>query len=145
MGTLPKAFSFQILHRSSKSLARVGKISTLHGDIHTPSFVSVGTNASVKGLTSQQILSTNLELLFCNTFHLLVHPGVDTIQQAGGIHRFMNYKGPIITDSGGFQVFSLRREPLELLARQKRFAHFFNTGKFDSSTKENQKRHYCIF
>jgi queuine tRNA-ribosyltransferase len=75
--------------------------------IDTPGFVAVGTNGALKALDSQMVESIGLQLLFCNTYHLLLQPGIDVIRKAGGLHRFMNRKGPIITDSGGFQVFSL--------------------------------------
>lgn len=98
---------FELIHQSRKSRARVGKIYTEHGVIETPNFVPVATNASLKALTAQQIDVLDINLLFCNTYHLMLHPGEDTVAQAGGLHNFMQRKRPIITDSGGFQVFSL--------------------------------------
>ena len=98
---------FERIHTSKKSRARVGRIHTEHGVINTPSFVAVGTNGTVKALDSLTLEKLGLELMFCNTYHLLVHPGPDVVQQAGGLHKFMNRTSPIITDSGGFQVFSL--------------------------------------
>ncbi len=100
-------FSFEILHTSSRSRARVGRIHTPHGIIDTPNFVAVGTNGTLKGLDNTTVNEMGLQLMFCNTYHLLVHPGVDVIAQAGGLHTFINRPHPIITDSGGFQVFSL--------------------------------------
>ncbi len=100
-------FHFTIEHTSKKSRARVGKICTPHGIIHTPSFVAVGTNGTLKAIDPVTATKAGLELMFCNTYHLLVHPGVDTIELAGGLHAFINRNAPIITDSGGFQVFSL--------------------------------------
>lgn len=100
-------FHFEVLHRSTKSRARVGRIHTPHGVIDTPNFVAVGTNATLKGIDSRMVDSIGLQLMFCNTYHLLLQPGVDVIRRAGGLHRFMNRQMPIITDSGGFQVFSL--------------------------------------
>lgn len=100
-------FQFKVLHRSKKSRARVGKIITPHGDIDTPNFVAVGTNGTLKALDNQMVDSIGLQLMFCNTYHLLLQPGSDVIEKAGGLHRFINRKMPIITDSGGFQVFSL--------------------------------------
>lgn len=100
-------FSFETIHQSKKSKARVGKIHTPHGTITTPNFVAVGTNSTIKALDSQMVDSLGLELLFCNTYHLMLQPGTKLIQEAGGLHSFMNRKMPIITDSGGFQVFSL--------------------------------------
>jgi queuine tRNA-ribosyltransferase len=98
---------FERIHTSKKSRARVGRIHTEHGIINTPSFVAVGTNGTVKAIDSLTLEKLGLELMFCNTYHLLVHPGPDVVQQAGGLHTFMNRTSPIITDSGGFQVFSL--------------------------------------
>jgi queuine tRNA-ribosyltransferase len=98
---------FEKIHTSSKSRARVGKIYTEHGIINTPNFVAVGTNGTLKAMDSSIATQLGLELMFCNTYHLLVHPGAEVVKQAGGLHRFINRTGPIITDSGGFQVFSL--------------------------------------
>ncbi len=100
-------FSFKIIHKSTKSGARVGVIHTPHGTIQTPGFVAVGTNGTIKALDSKMADQIGLELLFCNTYHLLLQPGPETIAAAGGLHTFMNRSKPIITDSGGFQVFSL--------------------------------------
>lgn len=100
-------FEFKILHQSKKSKARVGKIITPHGEIDTPSFVAVGTNGTLKALDNQKLDLINLQLMFCNTYHLLLQPGPKVIEKAGGLHKFINRKLPIITDSGGFQVFSL--------------------------------------
>ena len=100
-------FKFEILHRSKKSRARVGKIYTPHGVIDTPNFVGVGTNGTVKALDSAMVTDIGLQLMFCNTYHLLLQPGTGVIRKAGGLHKFINRNLPIITDSGGFQVFSL--------------------------------------
>lgn len=101
------SFEFKIIHQSKKSNARVGKIITPHGDIQTPGFVAVGTNGSIKALDNVLVDTLEQELMFCNTYHLLLHPGPDVIEAAGGLHKFINRNRPIITDSGGFQVFSL--------------------------------------
>lgn len=100
-------FKFELLHTSKKSRARVGKIHTPHGIIETPSFVGVGTNGTLKALDSIATGDIGLQLMFCNTYHLMLQPGTDVVKQAGGLHSFINRKHPIITDSGGFQVFSL--------------------------------------
>jgi len=100
-------FKFELIHQSQKSSARVGKIHTPHGTIDTPNFVAVGTNATLKAVDSHMINDIDLQLMFCNTYHLLVQPGAKTVQKAGGLHKFINRDKPIITDSGGFQVFSL--------------------------------------
>ena len=98
---------FELIHKSTKSSARVGKITTAHGVIDTPSFVAVGTNGTIKSLDSTLVEQLGLQLMFCNTYHLLLQPGTKVVKEAGGLHQFINRKLPIITDSGGFQVFSL--------------------------------------
>lgn len=100
-------FKFELIHESKKSKARVGRIHTPHGIIDTPNFVAVGTNATLKALDSKLVDEIGLQLMFCNTYHLMLQPGVETVADAGGLHKFMNRSMPIITDSGGFQVFSL--------------------------------------
>jgi queuine tRNA-ribosyltransferase len=98
-------FSFQITARQGR--ARVGVFSTPHGDILTPVFAPVGTQATVKALTPQQLVEINATLILANTYHLYLRPGDELIAELGGLHNFMNWPGPILTDSGGFQVFSL--------------------------------------
>jgi queuine tRNA-ribosyltransferase len=100
-------FYFELIHQSKKSRARAGRIYTPHGVIDTPNFVGVGTNAVLKSLDPHTVDQIGLQLLFCNTYHLVIQPGTDVIEKAGGLHSFMNRKMPLITDSGGFQVFSL--------------------------------------
>lgn len=100
-------FRFELIHTSRKSRARVGRIHTPHGIIDTPNFVAVGTNGTLKAIDSVTVDALDLQLIFCNTYHMLVHPGVDVVEKAGGLHTFINRSRPIITDSGGFQVFSL--------------------------------------
>ncbi len=100
-------FKFEILFESKKSKARVGRIHTPHGWIDTPGFVAVGTNGTLKAIDNEMVKQVGLQLMFCNTYHLLLQPGIEIIKKAGGIHNFINRKLPIITDSGGFQIFSL--------------------------------------
>lgn len=100
-------FRFELIHTSKKSRARVGRIHTPHGIIDTPNFVAVGTNGTLKSLDNSIVNASGLQLMFCNTYHLLLQPGTQIVKQAGGLHKFMNRTAPIITDSGGFQVFSL--------------------------------------
>ncbi|MFZ4098871.1 MAG: tRNA guanosine(34) transglycosylase Tgt [Chlamydiia bacterium] len=100
-------FRFEILHQSKRSRARVGRIHTAHGVIDTPHFVPVGTHAAIKAVDSKLLDEMGIQLMFCNTYHLMIHPGAATVEALGGLHRFMGRQGPIITDSGGFQVFSL--------------------------------------
>src|SRR3989338_2621564 len=89
------------------SLARAGILSTPHGDIQTPAFVAVGTKADVKGIKASEFSSLGIQTIIANTYHLYLSPGPELIEKAGGIHKFMGFDGPIMTDSGGFQVFSL--------------------------------------
>jgi queuine tRNA-ribosyltransferase len=100
-------FRFELIHTSKRSRARLGRIHTPHGIIDTPNFVAVGTNGTLKAVDNTMVNNLGLQLMFCNTYHLMVHPGVDTVKNAGGLHQFINRPYPIITDSGGFQVFSL--------------------------------------
>ena len=98
---------FELLHTSKQSSARLGKIHTPHGIIDTPNFVAVGTNGTIKALDNQTVNEIGLQLMFCNAYHLLLQPGVEVVKKAGGLHSFVGRDLPIITDSGGFQVFSL--------------------------------------
>ena len=98
---------FKILKKSKKSKARLGLIKTAHGQIATPAFLPVATQATIKTLTPADLKEIGFPALLCNTYHLYLRPGEKIIQKLGGLHQFMNWSGPIITDSGGFQVFSL--------------------------------------
>lgn len=102
-----KKFRFEIITKDKKSKAKLGKISTARGTIRTPAFVPVGTTASIKSLTKEEIKSCNIDVFFVNTYHMLFRPGIKTVKKLGGLHQFMSWDGPIMTDSGGFQVFSL--------------------------------------
>jgi queuine tRNA-ribosyltransferase len=96
-----------IAARDPLSLARAGVLHTAHGDVHTPAFVPLATKATVKGLLPEEVARLGYEMVLGNTFHLLLRPGEDLIERLGGLHRFMDWERPIITDSGGFQVFSM--------------------------------------
>lgn len=98
---------FKLLHQDKKIRARTGIIHTDHGDIETPAFMPVGTQASVKTLDQQDLENLSAPIILGNTYHLHLRPGEDTIAKLGGLHKFMNWPKPILTDSGGFQVFSL--------------------------------------
>jgi queuine tRNA-ribosyltransferase len=100
-------FSFEVTDCSSESAARCGRLRTPHGEVDTPVFMPVGTRASVKGLTPQQLKEASVDMVLANTYHLLLRPGPDVVADLGGLHRFMGWDGPILTDSGGYQVFSL--------------------------------------
>ncbi|MEK7098735.1 MAG: tRNA guanosine(34) transglycosylase Tgt [Patescibacteria group bacterium] len=100
-------FEFKILKKSKKSRARLGVISTPHGEIETPAFVPVATRGTIRTLDTREIEDVGSQLLICNTFHLHVAPGEKVVKKAGGIHGYMDWKKPLMTDSGGFQVYSL--------------------------------------
>src|SRR3989344_2907891 len=100
-------FKFKILKRSKKSRARLGVISTPHGEIETPAFVPVATRATVRTLESDEVSEAGAQVIICNTYHLYTAPGEKNVKRAGGLHEFMQWKRPLMTDSGGFQVFSL--------------------------------------
>ena len=100
-------FRFDLLIEDPATLARRGQITTTRGLIQTPVFMPVGTQATVKTLDPREVRQTGAQIILSNTYHLMLRPGVDIIRAAGGLHRFMDWHGPILTDSGGFQVFSL--------------------------------------
>lgn len=99
--------SYELLHECKQSGARLGILHTPHGDIQTPVFMPVGTQASVKTLSPEEVASTGARIMLSNTYHLWMRPGPDLVAEAGGLHKFMNWRGAVLTDSGGFQVFSL--------------------------------------
>jgi len=99
-------FRFDLISRDTATRARLGRITTPHGDIQTPAFMAVGTQAAVKTLTPEEVKESGAEIILANTYHLYLRPGHELIRDMGGLHGFMNWDGPILTDSGGFQVFS---------------------------------------
>ncbi len=99
--------TFEITDQSQTTDARRGIVTTLHGSFETPAFMPVGTKASVKGLLPTQVRDTGTQILLNNTYHLMLRPGSELIRDAGGVHQFMRWDGPILTDSGGYQVFSM--------------------------------------
>ena len=101
----PAPFGFERV--AQDGAARRGRLATAHGTVETPAFVAVATQGSVKSVPPEAVLAAGTQLLFANTYHLYLRPGADTVAAHGGLHRFMNWSGPILTDSGGFQVFSL--------------------------------------
>ncbi len=101
---------FSVDHQSAHSKARAARFQTLHGEVLTPVFMPVGTQATVKGQTIDSLKAVGSRVLLANTYHLLLRPGPDVFRKFGGIHRFMNWDGPVLTDSGGFQIFSLPSE-----------------------------------
>ena len=107
MTDLTKPFWFETVHQDSRTGARAGIFHTPHGDIETPVYMPVGTQATVKGMLPDDLKTAGAQIILSNTYHLYMRPGDDLVKKAGGLHKFMNWDRPILTDSGGFQVFSL--------------------------------------
>ena len=102
-----KDFKYELIHKDAKSEARLGKLNVFGKIVETPVFMPVGTQATVKFLSPEEIKAIGSSIILSNTYHLWLRPGEKVVKAAGGLHKFMNYDGPILTDSGGFQVFSL--------------------------------------
>ena len=101
------AVTYELIKTCAQSGARLGRLHTPHGTIDTPIFMPVGTNASVKGISPDELREMNAKIILSNTYHLYLRPGHELVREAGGLHKFMNWDRAILTDSGGFQVFSL--------------------------------------
>jgi len=101
------SFSFKVLRKDPASGARLGIMTTLHGEVETPAFMPVGTQGTVKGLTPEQLERLGVSIVLANTYHLYLRPGHELVRSLGGLHRLMGWSHPILTDSGGFQVYSL--------------------------------------
>ena len=101
------ALDFTLDAQDTETHARAGRISTVHGEVLTPAFMPVGTQAAVKTLTPDEVAAAGADILLANTYHLYLRPGLETVRRMGGLHRFMGWNRAILTDSGGFQVFSL--------------------------------------
>ena len=129
-----KDFSFEIKHSQENSLARVGTISTPHGDIQTPAFIPVGTKATVKSVLPESMRDLGSQALLANAYHLYLQPGPDVLDEAGGLSQFMNWNGPTFTDSGGFQVLSLGVGFKKVLAMNA------DTFRADDVIAENKER-----
>ena len=102
-------FNFEIIKESKSTNARAGLFKTPHGEIKTPIFMPVGTNSAVKMLTNEQVLEAGAQIILANSYHMYLRAGCDLIKEAGGLHKWMNFNKPILTDSGGFQIFSLAK------------------------------------
>ncbi|MBC8217010.1 MAG: tRNA guanosine(34) transglycosylase Tgt [Planctomycetes bacterium] len=100
---------FEIMQKDSGSQGRSGLLKTGHGDIETPAFMPVGTGGAVKGITPKQLKESGARVVLANAYHLMLRPGVEVVEEIGGLHRLMSWDGPILTDSGGYQLFSLSR------------------------------------
>jgi queuine tRNA-ribosyltransferase len=107
IGYIQMPFQFDLIKQDSKTSARLGKMATPHGIVNTPVFMPVGTQGTVKSMLPEEIKNCGAEIILGNTYHLYLRPGHETIQKLGGLHKFMNWPYPILTDSGGFQVYSL--------------------------------------
>lgn len=119
---------FELLKKEAKTGARLGKI-TYHGqEYETPMFMPVGTQATVKTLSPEEVKDTKAGIILANTYHLWLRPGDEIVKKAGGLHKFMNYDGPILTDSGGFQVFSLAK-PKDITEEGVHFKNQYNGDK----------------
>ena len=134
--------SYELLHKDKKTGARRGVIHTPHGDIQTPIFMPVGTQATVKSMTNEELVENGAQIILGNTYHLYLRPGDELIKEAGGLHNFMKWDKPILTDSGGFQVFSLNElrkiteEGVEFRSYLDGSKHFFSPEKV-MSIEEN--------
>ncbi len=123
-------FRFELLAKDKTSQARAGKLTTPHGDILTPNFNPVGTQATVKTLSAQDLKDIGAQIVLSNTYHLHLRPGADLIAEMGGLGQFMGWSGPTMTDSGGFQVFSLGVAQRKVTVKD---AHGRKTSKFSGS------------
>ena len=99
--------SFTVIGTSRETSARLGRLETAHGTVETPVFMPVGTRGTVKGVLPDRLRQSGVQIILANTYHLLLRPGAAVVEELGGLHRFMGWDGPILTDSGGYQVFSL--------------------------------------
>ena len=133
---MSEAVTYELLHEDKNSGARRGIVHTSHGDIETPIFMPVGTQATVKSMTPEELKEeVKAQIILSNTYHLYLKPGQDIVKEAGGLHKFMNWDRPILTDSGGFQVFSLgdlrtiSEEGVEFKSHLDGSKHFFSPEK----------------
>ena len=132
-------FAFDITHRDEKSGARIGTLKTPHGSIETPNYIFCGTKAAIKALSPAQMIEAKTDIILANTYHLMLQPGADLIGKMGGLHKFMNWNGPMLTDSGGFQVFSLGEGTMANEIKGK------NTGKHDNKSLISITEEGCVF
>jgi queuine tRNA-ribosyltransferase len=98
---------FKLIHKDKNTPARLARLSTGHGDIDTPCFMPVGTQGTVKTLSPQELKDCKAQIILSNAYHLFLRPGIELIKSMGGLHKFISWDGPILTDSGGYQIFSL--------------------------------------
>lgn len=122
-------FKFEILKESKDTQARLGLLTTPHGSIETPNFIFCATKAAIKGATPQDLKAVHTDIILSNTYHLLLRPGPDLVEKMGGLHKFMGWDGPMLTDSGGFQIFSLGHGSVAEEIKGKRSKSYTNTLK----------------
>ncbi len=126
---------FRVLHEDKHSKARTGVLRTAHGEIKTPVFMPVGTQGTVKTISNEELLTAGAQIVLSNTYHLYLRPGTEILEKAGGLHRFMNWTRPILTDSGGFQIYSLselrkiKRDGVEFKSHLDGSSHYFDPRK----------------
>ncbi|MCB1531409.1 MAG: tRNA guanosine(34) transglycosylase Tgt [Alphaproteobacteria bacterium] len=132
-------FSFDITHRDEKSGARIGMLKTPHGTIETPNYIFCGTKASIKNLSPAQMHEAKTDIILANTYHLMLQPGAELVEKMGGLHKFMGWDGPMLTDSGGFQVFSLGEGTMANEIKGK------NAGKHENKNLMEITEEGCVF
>ncbi len=132
-------FGFDIHHRDEKSGARLGTLKTPHGSIETPNYIFCGTKAAIKALSPAQMIEARTDIILSNTYHLMLQPGADIIEKMGGLHKFMGWNGPMLTDSGGFQVFSLGEGTMANEIKGK------NSGKHENKNLLGITEEGCVF
>src|SRR5512136_2072115 len=126
---------FKVISKEKSCGARTGRLTTAHGTINTPVFMPVATRGTIRALTFRDIEEIGFEIILSNTYHLYIRPGMEILEKAGGLHNFMNYHRPILTDSGGFQVFSLsdlckiREDGVEFKSHLDGSTHLFTPEK----------------
>ena len=146
---MPKPFEFELLHICKQTGARRGRLHTPHGVIETPVYMPVGTQATVKTMTPDELKDIGAQIILSNTYHLHLRPGEDLVSRAGGLHGFMRWDRPILTDSGGFQVFSLadlrkvREEGVEFRSHLDGSRHFFAPRRPSPSRKSSARTSSC--
>ena len=145
---MDKDFRFEIISVDEKSGARAGLLHTPHGAIETPVFMPVGTQATVKSLSPQELMACGCPVILANTYHLHLRPGDELVAKAGGLHRFESWDKSLLTDSGGFQVFSLRdiskddRRGRMVSIAHRRFKTLFFAGTRDRNRTQSRRRHH---
>mgnify|MGYP000884221105 FL=1 len=129
---------YEHIHTCSQTGARLGRVHTPHGSFMTPAFMPVGTQASVKGMSPEEVSDMGAGIILSNTYHLWLRPGSEIVAKAGGLHSFMNWKGSILTDSGGFQVFSLAK-PKDIVEEGVKFQSHIDGSRLFLTPEESMR------